>query len=123
MAGLLSILVLISALVYLSRAERANSAPGWGQAARGDAPAIKIGLSEAGIYRLSSDELRQVGWRGDLDHPENIRLSNQGYTQPFTIDRSSETLAIMFYGQPARGLYSSENVYILQDLDATPRPG
>lgn len=120
MAGLLSILVLISALVYLSRAERANSAPGWGQAARGDAPAIKIGLSEAGIYRLSSDELRQVGWRGDLDHPENIRLSNQGYTQPFTIDRSSETLAIMFYGQPARGLYSSENVYILQDLDATP---
>ncbi len=117
-AGLFSLLLIVFALVYLSRAGQANSDTGSSAAVAGDAPVMKIVVSETGIYRLTMDDLHKAGWTGDLESPEHIRLTRQGHDRSFFLDRSPGTPAILFYGQPVAGIFSSDTVYLLQDLAA-----
>jgi hypothetical protein len=75
----------------------------------GEYQALKIILTQAGMYRL---KLTDLGW--DENAIDRISLTHKGQPIPYWIQSRSTGNHLVFYGQPSSSLYTPKNIYIIQ---------
>lgn len=73
--------------------------------------ALKITVSQPGMYRVSAHELGLPN-PSSFD-PSTLRLANLGVPQTFWYSKTGDAFDIYFWGQPLDDPYTRENVYIL----------
>lgn len=76
--------------------------------------AIKIYLSQDGMYEITGNELKQAGLSAENIDANQLRILQRGHQQPLWIDRGDYDFTLRFYGQASDSVYSPENVYWLQ---------
>ena len=85
----------------------------------GDAtPALKIGLTEDGLYVLTADDLIGAGFDLTGVDPRTITLSNRGVEVPISVYGEEDGVFdpmdyILFYGTGMNDIYTATNVYWL----------
>ncbi len=104
--------VTCSALLLLLLAACTNASPT-------ETPtALKLYLSDAGVYRVTRAELqaRHADFTSDLTH---LRLTHKGSDVPLDLDASGD--ALLFYAAPVLTAYGASDVYWLASSDTPTR--
>lgn len=75
---------------------------------------LNLLVDQAGIYTLTTGDLRNAGL-GDLSLSQTgLRLSLREVDQPFLVEGSGDTTRLIFLGQPSSSRYTRSNVYSLE---------
>lgn len=117
---LLSILLIligmaILALMTLGKAREARVAfrqPATVFISEQAAGAVKLAVTESGLYELRSADIEGTGLQVPLG--TSVRLHSRGRLQPVWVDRSGLEWSLFFYGQASQSRYASENIYWLE---------
>lgn len=99
--------ILTSSNVLPSDGEQANAQ------LLGSAAEIRISILEEGIYQI---RLAEIGWENI--QPDSLQLFYRDQPQPIWIDGEGSDAALYFYGQSSQSIYTSENFYILRQVDS-----
>lgn len=81
-------------------------------------PALKIGVTEDGIYQLTYSDIVNAGFNlGGID-PHTIKITNRGQEIPLYLAGENDSVfdpadTILFYGTAITDVYTSRNVYRL----------
>lgn len=75
--------------------------------------ALKIYVTEEGIYELTAASLEAAGFSLTGLEGSQFQLSFQGRSQPVWVSGGGKELVLRFYGQVSRSPYTRQNVYWL----------
>lgn len=85
---------------------------------KGAPPALKIGITEDGIYKLTYGDLTDAGLNLNTVDPHKITIKNQGAEIPVYVQGEDDGVFnaadyILFYGKAITDIYTSKNIYWL----------
>lgn len=83
-----------------------------------DGTAIKIGVTEDGVYRLDYHDLSGAGLNLKNTDPRTIKISNRGAEIPILVSGEDDGVFntddfILFYGIANKDIYTTKNIYWL----------
>lgn len=81
-------------------------------------PAVKIGVEQDGVYRITYAQLSSAGFNPSSIDPRTIKVFNQGHQIPIFVRGEEDGVfnqadTVLFYGTAIRSLYTTRNVYWL----------
>lgn len=81
-------------------------------------PELKIGITEDGIYKITSEDLANAGWKLENIAPRKISMWNLEKEIPILVSGESDGIFdsgdyILFYGVSNKDIYTNKNVYWL----------
>ncbi len=81
-------------------------------------PALKIGVTEPGIYELTHTEISQAGLDLTGEFTKTLMLSNRGTEIPILVQDGGNGFfddgdSVIFYGVPITDVYTTKNIYWL----------
>lgn len=81
-------------------------------------PALKIGVVQNGLYRLTYNNLVGAGFEAGQIDPRTIKISNRGVEIPILVTGEADGTfdppdTILFYGTAITTIYTTENIYWL----------
>ena len=88
-------------------------------AATGEKPvAVKLAVTESGIYQVTRNELISAGVDPDIFDPQSISLLNRGEEVAILVEGEEDHSfdpgdRLIFYGEAGNSLFSDENIYWL----------
>ncbi len=87
-----------------------------------DGSQVKLRIEDAGLYRVTYEDLVEVAPDLVQEDPRNLVLSNQGMTIPILFDGNTDGTfdagdSFLFYAQSIQSVYTRYNVYWLQASD------
>ena len=74
--------------------------------------ALKLLVSQPGMYRVSASDLRKAGFAAS--DPAQLRLTQAGQPVPLSITGEDQDYSLAFYGTPLDSQYTHQNVYWLE---------
>lgn len=96
----------------------AETAPNGALRIADSAPALKIGVTEDGMYQLTYSDIVGAGFSLAGINPQTIKITNRGQEIPLYLAGENDgvfdpTDTILFYGTAVTDVYTSRNVYWL----------
>jgi hypothetical protein len=88
--------------------------PACGGPAAPSAASLKLFIAEAGLYRLTRDELRQAGFALQNAALPRLQLTHHDQAVPLQIEQNGDDFSVFFYAVPEAGPYSPADVYWLR---------
>jgi len=108
-----SLLAILAVMLLSCSTKESTSSPALAPEILAEYDAIKLTVTQEGMYRISLDDF---GW--DENVLDSIAVTNNEQPIPFWIENNSAGHHIIFFGQPTASPYTPENIYVIQQNPA-----